>query len=227
MFPISDSAKSSRFPIVTILLIAANIYAFYLELTALDTDAFIFSYALVPANINFTDFSTLVPFVTSMFLHGGFLHILSNMWFLWIFGDNIEGYFGHIKYLLFYLAAGVIGGFAQYILNPVSDIPMLGASGAVSGVLGAYYALFPHSKVKTVLVIFLFISVVEIPAVIYLFYWFFLQLFSGIASLSTASQSTGGVAFWAHIAGFVTGLFSARALRQNSDRRYIEGKYWE
>lgn len=222
MFPISDSAKTKGFPIFNILIILLNIYVFYLMLVSPNLDQFIFNYAFIPSRVNFTDPSTLVPFLTSMFLHGGFLHIISNMWFLWIFGDNVEEYIGHIKYAAFYLVAGVAGSALQYLLNTSSDIPSLGASGAVSGILGAYYVLFPHSRVKTLIFIFLFFTVIEIPAVIYLFYWFFLQLFSGVASLN-ATQA-GGIAFWAHIGGFLTGILFAKMIKNEKSKSFIEGE---
>ncbi|OGH11769.1 MAG: hypothetical protein A2857_04730 [Candidatus Levybacteria bacterium RIFCSPHIGHO2_01_FULL_36_15] len=222
MFPISDSAKSKRLPFVSIFIIALNIYIFYKELTVPSMAAFIESYALIPSYVNLTDISSLAPFVTAIFLHGGFLHIISNMWFLWIFGDNVEGYLGHFNYFLFYLFAGVMGNILQYVFFPSAQIPMLGASGAISGILGAYYVLFPHSKVKTLLFIFIFITIIEIPAVIYLFYWFFIQLFSGITTLASIAQ--GGVAFWAHVGGFLTGVITATTFRNKQSKGYIEGE---
>lgn len=224
MFPLSDSAKTSRFPLFTILIIALNVYVFYLFFISPNTDLFINQFALIPSRVNFTNISTLIPFVTAMFLHGGFIHIISNMWFLWIFGDNVEGYLGYLIYPLFYLTTGIIGNGLQYFLDPSSSIPMLGASGAISGILGAYYVLFPKSKVKTVIFIFIFFTVADIPAVLYLFYWFFLQLISGIGTLGTLYQNTGGVAFWAHIGGFVSGVLIARAIKNDWEKGYIEGE---
>jgi membrane associated rhomboid family serine protease len=134
------------------------------------------------------------------------------MWFLWVFGDNIEAHLGKIKYLLLFLASGVAGNIAQFAFISGSNIPMLGASGAVSGVLGAYAVLFPGSRIKSLVVLLFFISIAEIPAVIYIFYWFFLQFLSGVVSLPLAS-TTGGVAFWAHVGGFLTGLYLARRFK--------------
>lgn len=227
MFPISDSAKATSFPIVTIIFVALNIYAFYLKATVTDPQGFINQYALVSARIDFSILSSLSPFITSMFLHADLFHIVSNMWFLWIFGDNIEGHFGKFFYPLVYLASGLVGSMLQYITMPDSTIPMLGASGAVSGVLGAYYILFPHSRIKTLLVTFI-ITIVEIPAVAYLFYWFFIQFISGVFSIGSGSGNIGGVAFWAHVGGFVTGVIFAKITQEKfgstKNNGYIEGE---
>ncbi len=223
MFPISDSHKSNKFPLVTVAIIAANIYVFYQQLIAPSEEAFILKYALIPSNVSFSDPLSLTPFVTSMFLHGGFFHILSNMWFLWIFGDNVEAHIGKIKYFILYFAAGIVGNLAQFILTPASDIPMLGASGAVSGILGSYFILFPGSQIKTFVILFFYITVTEIPAVIYIFYWFIIQLFSGIASLPI-TFATGGIAFWAHVGGFLSGLILTREFRSRRKDEVIEGE---
>lgn len=145
------------------------------------------------------------------------------MWFLWIFGDNVEARLGIIKFALLYLLAGITGNFAQYLLTPASNIPMLGASGAVSGILGSYFILFPSSNIRTFIFMFFFVTVTEIPAVIYIFYWFIIQLFSGIASLPFAF-ATGGIAFWAHVGGFLTGLVLARNWKPKNRQDIIEGE---
>lgn len=224
MFPLSDSIKSKSFPLVTITFIAINIYVFFKELVSVNPDQFVNTYALIPSSVHLGNPQTLIPFVTAMFLHGGFLHIISNMWFLWIFGDNVESYFGKIWYTALFLGAGLAGNILQFFLSPHSTIPMLGASGAISGVLGAYYILYPHSRIKTLVPIFLFITVIDIPAVIYLFYWFFIQLFSGIASIGSINQNVGGVAFWAHIGGFISGILAAQAAKNESGKGFIEGE---
>ena len=223
MFPISDSVKATKKPFVTIFLIAINIYVFVRYLLLGDTDQFVNEYALIPDKIVLTNFRTLYPFITSQFLHGGFFHIISNMWFLWVFGDNVEEKIGRIKYLGFYLAAGVIGALLQYVLNPESTIPMLGASGAVSGILGAYFVLFKHHSIKSVVLLFFVITTVNIPAGIYIFYWFILQLFQGVASLPSLSVETGGVAFFAHVGGFGVGYILAKLLNKPK-KDYIEGE---
>lgn len=204
MIPISDSVKSRRFPIINIILIVINVLAFLLQLTS--PEAFTFTYALVPASIDFSDFSTLYPFITSMFLHGGFLHIISNMLFLWVFGDNVEGELNPILYLLLYLGSGILGSLAQYFFSPDSTIPMLGASGAVAGVLGAYMLLFPRHRIRTLILLPFVFTITEVSAVIMLGYWIILQLISGLGVLGTEMGETGGVAYFAHIAGFIAGI---------------------
>ena len=204
MFPITDSIKSKKSKIITILIILANIFVFYLELTSFDSNAFINKYSLIPNTVNFKAFSSLVPFVTAMFLHGGFLHIATNMLFLWVFGGGVEGYFGGFLFLLVYLLSGVIGNLTEYSLMSTSSIPMLGASGAIAGILGSYFVLFPYSKIKTLLFLFFFVTLVDIPAPFILGYWFLLQVVSGTFSLIT--PQSGGIAFFAHVGGFATGI---------------------
>lgn len=212
MIPLSDSIKSLRFPYVNILLIAVTVFVFFQQLTSPNPEGLINTYALIPTLVDFSNFQTLVPFVTAMFLHGGFLHIASNMLFLWIFGDNIEGYLGVLFFLFLYFVSGIAGNLTQYILMPNSPIPMLGASGAIAGVLGSYYLLFPRSKIKTLVPFFGFVSIVEIPASFMLGYWFLLQVLSGTISLGVTTGG-GGIAFFAHIGGFATGLVLTILLR--------------
>ncbi len=221
MFPISDSVSSKKFPFVNLGLILLTCYVFYLQLN--NPEAFTYSYALVPSSVRFTDYTTLIQFVTSIFLHGGWLHIISNMWFLWIFGDNVEGSLGHFWYLILYLASGVIGGLAQYLFMPDSNIPMLGASGAVAGALGAYFLLFPHHKIKTLLPILGFITFTNVSAYIMLGYWFVLQVFSGAMSIPGSRIDEGGVAFWAHVGGFVAGLIIGKIFAR-SEKVVLEGE---
>ncbi len=206
MFPLSDSIKATRFPFLNYLIVGITIYVFIKQLIAPDPEAFIMKYALVPTDVNFNDYRTLLPFVTSIFLHGGILHILSNMWFLIVFGDNINARLSPIGFLLLYLTAGVAGGLAQYAFTTTESIPMLGASGAVAGILGCYAVLFPHAKIKTLIFVVFFITVVEISALLMLGYWFALQLFSGVGTFSELGSGEGGVAYLAHIAGFIVGL---------------------
>ncbi len=214
MLPLRDHNPSHTFPVVTILLIAANAYGFFRELTALNIEALISQYALVPAAVDIGQFETLLPFFTSMFLHGGWLHLLSNMWFLWIFGDNIEERFGRIRYLLFYLAAGIAAGLAQYAVDPASQIPMLGASGAVAGVLGGYWVFFPRHTIDTLVPVFGFVRIIPLPAMVMIGYWFLIQLFSGVGSLATQTAAAGGIAFFAHIGGFIVGVIFAALSRR-------------
>lgn len=209
MFPISDSIPSRRFPFLNIVIILITIYAFYLQISFPNQEVFIQEYALIPSLVNFNDPQTFLPFITSIFLHGGFLHIVSNMWFLWVFGDNVETHIPWFFYPLLYILSGIAGGLAQYIFAPQSSIPMLGASGAVAGVLGAYYVLFPNSRIKTIIPVFGFASIVHVGAPFMLGYWFILQLFSGVTSLPMIGE-TGGVAFFAHVGGFITGVILAK-----------------
>ena len=183
-------------------------------MTAFNPEAFINSYALIPAKIDFGHYLTLTPFITSQFLHAGFVHIIGNMWFLRIFGDNVEEKFGHAPYLFIYLLSGVVGGLAQYIFSPSSEIPMLGASGAVAGVLGAYLVFFPRHRIKTFVPMGFFIRIMNLPASLILIYWFVIQLFSGVGSLAVAQ--VGGVAFWAHVGGFATGYIIAKISQRSS-----------
>lgn len=213
MLPLRDHAPSLRFPIVTIGLIVLNVWVFFQELLSPNLERFIETWALIPARVDLGDLTTLLPFITSQFLHAGFAHILFNMWYLWIFGDNIEGHFGHTRFLLFYLLAGVVAGLVQFFFLAGSTIPMLGASGAVAGVLGAYWVLFPHHRVDTLVPGFGFWSRATLPAGTVLIFWFIGQLFSGVGSLTIGSAATGGVAWWAHIGGFAFGWLVARLVR--------------
>ena len=210
MIPIRDAVRSKNFPAVNVILIGLNIVAFLWELAQGPQlkDAF-YLFGIVPLRYSnpeisshFTGFEQYLPFLTSMFLHGGFLHIIMNMWFLYIFGDNIEDRLGHIRYLIFYLFCGVAAGLIHLFTNWNSNVPTIGASGAISGVMGAYLLLYPRSKILTLIFIFFFIQFVEIPAFIFLGIWLLLQLLSA----GFTSSNVGGIAFWAHIGGFVAGL---------------------
>src|SRR2546429_3338202 len=223
MFPISDSDNSGRFPFITFLIILANVVVFFLELTAPDTDLFISQYALISANVNFADWHTLTTFITSQFRHAGWLHIIGNMLFLWVFGDNIERRLGFF-YLPFYLLSGTIGGLTQYFLDPHSTIPALGASGAIAGVLGAYLVLFPRNLINTVIFVFFFFTVTKVPAPIMLIYWFATQIFSGVASIASINQ--GGVAYFAHIGGFIFGILTALLLTNPKAPDQVRGWRW-
>jgi len=213
MFPLSDSIKAKRFPFLNILIIVVTVYVFFLQVTSPLPDFLIQKYALIPSLVNFSDFATLTPLVTAIFLHGGFLHIISNMWFLWVFGDNVEGYTGWFFYPLIYLCSGIAGALLQYFFMPDSGVPMLGASGAIAGVLGAYFILFKHSQIKTFLPVFGFPSIINVSAPFMLSYWFILQVISGAGSLGLSSDMGGGVAFWAHVGGFITGVVFGILLR--------------
>ena len=214
MLPIRDHERSDRFPFVTIGIIALNAWVFFQELAAPSLERFIERWALIPTLVDFTNVASFLPFITSQFLHAGIAHILFNMWYLWIFGDNVEGHVGHFRFLAFYLLAGAIAGLIQFFFLVGSPVPMLGASGAVAGVLGAYWVLFPRHRVDTLLPTFGFWATTTLPAGAVLLFWFIGQLFSGIGSLGFGSAATGGVAWWAHIGGFAFGWLVGRTARR-------------
>ncbi len=201
MFPLRDTQPSYSKPVVTVSLIVINILVFLYEfsLDSYSQNAFIAAYGLVPDHFNY------INILTSMFLHGGWMHVLGNMWFLWIFGDNIEDILGHGKYLGFYLLCGIAAALTQVFFNFGSRVPMVGASGAIAGVMGAYLVKFPHSRIRTAIFVF-FIFFTDIPAWAMLIYWFAIQLFSGVGSLGETQVSQGGTAFFAHIGGFIAGI---------------------
>lgn len=217
MFPLYDTVRSRRFPFINWMLILLNGLVFYYEITLGEAglNRFILDWGLIPAQLtsNYTE-SWLTVF-TSMFLHGGWLHILGNMWTLFIFGDNIEDRMGHGNYLVFYLLSGAAAAVLQSVLLATSQTPMIGASGAIAGVLGAYLILYPRARIASIVPIFFIFTLVEIPALIYLGIWFVLQLFSGWAALQGAA--TSGIAWWAHIGGFVFGVFAVHLFAK---RRY-------
>jgi membrane associated rhomboid family serine protease len=214
MFPISDVIPSRRMPLVTVVLIVVNssVFLYQMSLDTAGLEAFIGSYAVVPAGFQATSL------VTSQFLHGGWMHVIGNMVYLWIFGDNVEDRLGHLKFLIFYLGAGVAAGLLQVFFNPFSGVPMVGASGAIAGVMGAYFVLYPHSRVLTAVFVVIFFDIVEIPALFFLGLWFLMQLLSGIGSLGASHAAGGGTAFWAHVGGFVVGAAVGLALRRRTKR---------
>jgi len=190
-------------------------------------NAFVFQFGVVPVHFEralagagpYTLATTWPTILTSMFLHGGWLHIIGNMWFLWIFGDNIEDHLGHFRYLLFYLACGIAAAVTHIVFNLSSNEPTVGASGAIAGVMGAYVILYPRARVLTLVVLIVFFTFWWIPAWVFLGYWFLIQFLSGAAmSIAETSRSTGGVAFWAHVGGFVTGVLLIKILPQRADR---------
>jgi membrane associated rhomboid family serine protease len=210
MIPLRDDNPRRTFPVVTYGLIGLNVAAFLWQLSlGRNLEPALFQVAFIPARFwlpgNWT--ADLLTIVISMFLHGGLLHIGSNMLYLFIFGDNIEDRLGHGRFVVFYLACGFLATLAHAVFSPGSRIPAIGASGAIAGVLGAYLLLFPHARVMTLIPIFFFITIREIPAIFILGFWFILQLFSGVGSLGvTDANDMGGVAYFAHIGGFIAGL---------------------
>lgn len=210
MIPLRDTQPSNSSPFVTLTIIAVNILVFLYQvsLEPYSLNHFIAQYALVPDRFQTPDM------FTSMFLHGGWLHLIGNMWFLWIYGDNVEDVLGHGKFLLFYLLCGIAAAGVHATLNSYSRVPTVGASGAIAGVMGAYLIKFPHSRILTLVPIFIFITTVEIPAVFILLYWFVIQIFSGVGSVGYSQVSRGGVAWFAHIGGFVAGMLLILVIRQ-------------
>jgi membrane associated rhomboid family serine protease len=207
MLPLRDNIPSARVPLVNFAIIGVNVAVFLYEVSlGQRLESFVLTHGLVPGDFSFTDL------LTSMFLHGGWGHLLGNMLFLYIFGDNVEDRLGHGRYLALYVLCGMAAGAAQTLTSPHSAVPMVGASGAIAGVSGAYFLFFPRARVLTLVPIFLFLQLVEIPAVFFLFVWFVWQLLSGVATLGR-DAGMGGVAFWAHIGGFVAGLVLGPMLR--------------
>ena len=222
MFPLRDTQPSYSTPVVTICLIVVNILVFLFEfsLDAYSQNAFISTWGLIPDQFH------VVNVLTSMFLHGGWMHVLGNMWFLWIFGDNIEDILGHGKYLVFYLLSGVAAALTQTLLNPYSRVPMVGASGAIAGVMGAYMVKFPQSRIRTLAFILFFITTFDVPAWVMLIYWFAIQVFSGVGSVGYSTASQGGTAFFAHVGGFLAGILLVNVM--GPKQRYTRRKdlYW-
>lgn len=209
MIPISDEIPSRRVPVVTGGLIALNVSVFLYELLlGSRVDQFYMAWGAIPAYITdpLNHPLAFVTLFTSMFIHGGWTHLIGNMLYLWIFGDNVEDVLGRVGYLAFYLTAGIGAGLAQVVIAPSSQIPGIGASGAIAGVLAVYLVLFPAAPVRVLVPGFYFMRVARVPSLIVLGFWFIIQLFNGFLSLGAMSVATGGVAWFAHIGGFVIGL---------------------
>ena len=215
MFPLRDVIPSRTVPFVTYLLILVNLLVFLFEasLSEPQVTRLILEYGLVPAGF------TWGTAVTSMFLHGGWVHVIANLWSLWIFGDNVEDRMGHGRFLIFYLLAGLIGNLAQVAAQPGSEIPLIGASGAIAGVMGAYLVLFPYSRILVLVFLVVFVDFIEIPAMFFLALWFVTQLLSGVGQLADLPGTNVG--FWAHVGGFVTGLVGVWVFRR-PERQKVE-----
>jgi len=222
MIPLKDTQPSASTPVVTVLLILVNslLFLFEASLDPYSRNHFISAYGLIP------DRPHLSAVVTSMFLHGGWLHVIGNMWFLWIFGDNVEDVLGHGKFLMFYLLCGVTAAAAHVLFNLASHVPVVGASGAIAGVMGAYLIKFPHARILTLIPIFLFFTTMEIPAVLMLVYWFVVQVFSGIGNIGYSHLSQGGVAWFAHIGGFIAGMILIKLLSTRRPYSRRQDLYW-
>lgn len=226
MFPIRDDSPTFRFPFVVIALIALNAYILFRELilSPQDVQHFVDVYGLVPAR----DFASGVHWrgmFTSMFLHGGLLHLLMNMWAFWIFGDNVEGVLGHLRFLFFYLLCGLAAALTHSYLNPESTVPVVGASGAIAGIMGAYLVLFPGARIRMFTLLIFYPIFFDIPAFVFLIFWFLGQLLSGAgaAAQQAVGQDAGGIAFFAHVGGFVAGLVLVPFFRGRSIRKSRRG----
>lgn len=229
MIPLKDNIPSYRTPIINYSIISANtlvfIYQYIILSNPYKVEDFVYTYGFIPYRFTYEFPSYWWSLFTSMFLHGSFLHFLGNMWFLYIFGDNVEDRFGHLRYLLIYILCGVCGAVLQFLLDPFSKIPMIGASGAISGILGAYFVLYPSAGILTLVPFGIFSRIVVIPAVVFLSFWIIFQFLSGTQNLMVKfalGRDLPGVAYWAHIGGFFCGFVFA--FRARKKRRYKA--YW-
>lgn len=213
MIPLRDRARSKSIPVITVLLIIVNVYVFFKELfLGPALRAFVYKYAVIPVEYIVpgtwtisSGIGKITTLISALFLHGGWIHLMGNMWYLWIFGDNVEDKLGHLRFLVFYILCGIIANLVHIIANINSNVPALGASGCIAGVLGAYFLLFPRARIVTLLPIFVFWTVAEVPALFFLGIWFLLQFFNGFYLLP-AGKEGNLVAWWAHIGGFIAGV---------------------
>jgi membrane associated rhomboid family serine protease len=220
MIPLRDVIPSRTTPYITVTIILLNAAAWLYEvgMPARELNRFLYVYGVVPASFS------PPTLITSMFLHGSWMHVIGNMWYLWIFGDNVEDRVGHGRFILFYLLCGIVAALGQVAIDPSSTLPTIGASGAIAGVMGAYFVLYPHSRVLTLIPLIIFWELIELPAIVLLGFWFLMQLFSaGAIAVTASTHGSGGVAFMAHVAGFVTGLVGVFFFRkpQRSDGYWV------
>jgi membrane associated rhomboid family serine protease len=229
MLPLRDNIPSRRFPAVTLAIIILNVLVFFQELKLGPyLEDFMLSWGIVPARYTsvaqvFSLSEKVLPLFSSMFLHGGWVHLIGNMWVLWVFGDNVEDRLGHFKYAGFYLLSGIAAALLHVFTNLHSTVPTIGASGAIAGVMGAYFRFFPHARVETLIPPFIFGPYLALPAIVFLGFWFLLQFYNGALSLHGRGNAFGGVAWWAHVGGFVFGLAFALLAGRARERR----DYWE
>jgi membrane associated rhomboid family serine protease len=234
MLPLRDDIPSSRFPLATTVLIVLNVLAFLYELQlGRRLDDFLLNWAVVP--LRYTDreiaakfslIEQIIPILSSMFLHGGWLHLIGNMWTLWIFGDNVEDRLGRGKFMGLYLLSGFAASLLHIFTNAGSPVPTIGASGAVAGVMGAYFRFFPHARVQTLVPPFFLGPYFELPALLYLGWWFLTQFFSGAMSFGAQHRDFGGVAWWAHVGGFAFGMIACLFAQRERRRRAYEEVRW-
>ncbi len=233
MFPLKDTIPSRTFPVVTIFLILVNMVIFFYELSLGEQlSSFFYTFGIVPANYTLLSEKSplqiawsIIPLFSSIFIHGGWMHVIGNMWYLWIFGDNVEDRTGHVRFLIFYLFCGLAAGMAHILMNPTSTIPTVGASGAIAAVMGAYFLLFPRAKIMTLIFLFIFIQIIEIPAIFFLGFWILLQIISGSISVGLTDKS-GGVAWWAHIGGFFIGFLAIFFFKKSGKRKFLWTNTW-
>ena len=233
MIPIGDSTRRHTIPYVNLGIIIASVLVFLYELSlsTIDVGRFFQDWGVIPVQlVDWLESPSVVEepstVVTSMFIHGGWLHLIGNMLFLWVFGDNVEDAMGHVRYLVFYLLAGLAATTLQVFIDQESFIPMVGASGAIAGVLGAYLVLYPRATVSVVIPLLWFFGAFPVPAAFLIIFWFLLQLLSGVASLGAAAGVTEGIAFWAHVGGFIAGVVLVGAFRHQKPRRRSPTVVW-
>lgn len=233
MFPVRDTIPSQHVPVATWLIIAVNVGVFFLELANPGpvVEQMTYLFGIVPARYTDPEWAQWVgfpssywPFITSMFLHGGWLHVIGNMWALWIFGDNVEDRMGPLRFLLFYTTSGVMAGLVHLLTNVGSTVPAIGASGAIAGVMAAYFLLFPRARIVAMFPVVFWPLFFEVPAFLYLGFWFFVQLFSGATALVSPERASG-IAWWAHIGGFATGALTFRAFLRPRPRPVRHGNF--
>jgi membrane associated rhomboid family serine protease len=218
MIPLRALLYRNSFPVATLVIIFLNVVCFLYELSLprYVEPAFLAAFALVPDRLNLHPTSL----ITSMFLHGGWLHLIGNMWFLWIFGSQVEDRMGPVRYSIFYLLCGIASGALQVVVMSGSPVPTIGASGAIAGVMGAFLLLFPRARIFTLIFLFIFFTTIEIPAAILLVYWFVLQILGGLTSFGRITENAGGTAWFAHIGGFVAGMLLLRIFAGTGRARY-------
>jgi membrane associated rhomboid family serine protease len=216
MIPLRSTERVYSTSVVVIALIAVNVLIFFYEvsLSTRDLNSFILRHGMVPDRLNYP------TILSSMFLHGGWLHLIGNMWFLWVYGRNVEDAMGSPRFFVLYLLCGLAAAFAHIFFNPYSRVPMVGASGAIAGVMGAYLIKFPHTRIITLVPVFIFLTTLELPAVLVLLLWFAIQFFSGVGSIGHSQVSASGIAWFAHVGGFVAGMLLIAALGTRPRHRY-------
>ncbi len=234
MIPIRDTIPRQHFPFAVWALVAVNVYVFIRELALPpdSTEQFIYLFGLVPARFTQPGWAARVgfphtywPFFSTMFLHGGWLHIIGNMWVLWIFGDNVEDRMGPVRFLIFYLLCGLAAGVVHVLTNPGSRVPAVGASGAIAGVMAAYFVLFPRARIVAMFPILFYPVFFQVPAFLYLGFWFLTQFFSGTLAIAT-HREVSGIAWWAHVGGFGAGILTfALFLRPRQTRPAVPGDF--